>query len=123
MKRSMYIAARRRGFWLLALVGLLLASPGFFSAQPTTDVGKPAAQTKVPQWDARGLGPLPWQGIACVDMTADGKFVAVGTIAPPGDPNVFLLDANGKLLEQHAVGQRWINEVAVGDNGAFVTAL
>ncbi len=79
--------------------------------------------TRVPLWNARGLGPLPWQGIACVDMTADGKFIAVGTIAPPGDPNVFLLDADGKLLEQHAVGQRWINEVAVGDGGAFISAV
>jgi glyoxylase-like metal-dependent hydrolase (beta-lactamase superfamily II) len=56
-------------------------------------------------------------------MTADGRFIAIGTIAPPGDPNVFLLDGDGKLLEQHAVGQRWINEIVVGEGGAFVAAL
>src|SRR5262245_7885117 len=62
-------------FWL-PLGLLVLAGSAFPAGQPTTTVGGPAGQTKVPAWDARGLGPLPWQGIACVDMTADGKFVA-----------------------------------------------
>jgi glyoxylase-like metal-dependent hydrolase (beta-lactamase superfamily II) len=89
----------------------------------TVSAQEPAAPSRVPKWNARGLGPLPWQGIACVDMTADGKYIAIGTIAPPGDPNVFLLDGDGKLLEQHSVGQRWINEIVVGDGGAFMAAL
>ena len=77
----------------------------------------------MPEWDARGLGPLPWQGIACADLSADGRFIALGTIALPGDMNVFVLDEQGKLLRQYSAGRRWINEVAAGDRGAFVAAL
>ena len=44
--------------------------------------------SSVPDWDARGTGTLPRQGIACLDVSPDGQHIAVGTIAPPGDPNV-----------------------------------
>jgi glyoxylase-like metal-dependent hydrolase (beta-lactamase superfamily II) len=47
----------------------------------------------------------------------------VGTIAPPGDPNLFLLDGSGKLVGQHRAGQRWLNEVSVSGDGRFVAAL
>jgi len=50
-------------------------------------------------------------------MNAGGSRIAVGTIAPPGDPNVFLLDAEGKVISQQAVGQRWIDQIAVGAEG------
>jgi metallo-beta-lactamase class B len=36
----------------------------------------------------------------------------VGTIAPPGDPNVIVLDDKGQVVRQYQVGQRWINQVA-----------
>ena len=62
---------------------------------------------QVPTWDAKGSGPLPKQGIACLDVAPDGTIV-VGTIAPAGHPNVISLDANGKVLTKDAVGQRWI---------------
>jgi metallo-beta-lactamase class B len=71
-------------------------------------------QTKVPPWDARGVGPLAWQGVACLDVNDGGTRIALGTIAPAGDPNVLLLDGNGKLLRQQRAGQRWINQVALG---------
>src|SRR5256885_1843915 len=70
-------------------------------------------KTRVPRWDARGVGPLPWQGVACIDVNSDATRIAVGTIAPPGDPNVLLLDGDGKLLRQQHAGQRWINQVAL----------
>src|SRR6516165_9424531 len=76
-------------------------------------------KSKVPSWDARGLGPLPWQGVACLDVNDDATRIALGTIAPPGDPNVLLLDGDGKLLRQQAVGQRWINQVALGQGNAL----
>jgi len=79
--------------------------------------------TRVPKWDARGIGPLPWQGIACVDMNDEGTFIAVGTVAPPGDPNVFLLDGNGKILQQQHAGQRWIHRMAIDENGSVLRAL
>src|SRR5438105_1812822 len=91
-RRTSRLKARRYPSRFGLTLGLLvLAGSAFPAGQPTTTVGGPAGKTRVPAWDARGSGPLPWQGIACVDMTADGQFVAVGTIAPPGDPNVFLL--------------------------------
>ena len=73
-----------------------------------------ARETKVPRWDARGVGPLPWQGVACLDVNDDATRIALGTIAPAGDPNVLLLDGDGKLLRQQRAGQRWINQVALG---------
>lgn len=41
---------------------------------------QPAPATKVPRWDARGLGPLPWQGVACLDVDSQAGRIAVGTI-------------------------------------------
>jgi hypothetical protein len=69
------------------------------------------SNTSVPTWDATALGPLPRQGIACVDVNNDASRIAVGTIASPGDPNVFVLDAEGRLLRQSVVGKRWIDQV------------
>ena len=72
---------------LVSLTGLLVlaAAPGLRAAEGTLEIGS-AVPSRVPGWNARGLGPLPWQGVACVDVSQDGRFTAVGTIAPPGDP-------------------------------------
>ena len=80
-------------------------------------------RTSVPAWDASGLGPLPWQGIACVDVNDDASRVAVGTIAPSGDPNVFVLDAEGGIVVQQAVGKRWIDQVVVEPKTNLVRAI
>ena len=103
----------RRALVVVALLAWL-AAPS--SAQPD-------GKSMPPRWDAGGVGPLPRQGIACVDMSADGRFVAVGTIAAPGDPNVFLLDAKGSIVAQHDAGLRWIDQVAVGNAGQFLAAV
>src|SRR6516162_10104873 len=79
--------------------------------------------TKPPRWDARGLGPLPRMGITSLDVSDDGKEVVVGTIAPVGDPNVIVLDSGGKVVRQHQVGQRWIDNVAFLPGGNEVVAL
>jgi hydroxyacylglutathione hydrolase len=69
-------------------------------------------------WNARGLGPLPRQGISTFDLSDDGSHVAVGTISAPGDPNVFLLDArNGQLLGEWEAGVRWVEKVIAGPEG------
>jgi metallo-beta-lactamase class B len=91
--------------WLLVIVAIV-----------TCASKQAGAQTHVPPWDARGVGPLPRQGIACLNVAADGTIV-VGTIAPAGQPNVFTLDSAGNLLTRHAAGQRWIGEVAVVAKG------
>src|SRR6516165_5294054 len=68
--------------------------------------------TKVPPWDARGLGRLPRMAIASLDVSEDGKEIAVGTIAAFGDPNVIVLDDTGNLVRQYHAGQQWIDRVA-----------
>ena len=68
--------------------------------------------TRVPSWDARGLGPLPRMGITSLDVSDDGKEVVVGTIAAFGDPNVIVLDDAGKIVRHYKVGQQWIDDVA-----------
>jgi len=113
------------GRWERALlplsVGMLLWLPLLAKAEARR-IGGPPARSLVPAWDARGLGPLPWQGVSCAAMTADGRYVAVGTMAPPGDPHVFLLGPGGELVGQYRAGERWIEAVAVGEQGAFVAA-
>ena len=79
--------------------------------------------TRVPRWDARGVGAMPRQGIACLDVSGDARFLAVGTVAPPGDPNVVLLDGDGRVVRSHAVGQRWVEQVTVDRSGRVVHAL
>ncbi len=68
--------------------------------------------TRVPRWDARGLGPLPRMGITSLDVSDDGKEIVVGTIAAFGDPNVIVLADAGKIARQYQVGQQWIDQVA-----------
>ncbi len=103
---------------VLSILPLLLtiAAPASLPAQEP-----PTPSTKVPRWDARGLGPLPWQGVACLDIDSQAGRIAVGTIAPPGDPNVVLLDGEGKVVRQQHAGQRWIN--AVGLDGGVIRAV
>lgn len=72
-----------------------------------------APASRVPAWDARGSGLLPKQGISCIAINDDASRIVVGTIAPPGDPNVIVVDASGNVLRMHSAGQRWINQVAL----------
>src|SRR6188768_186728 len=78
-----------------------------------------AAQSRVPPWDARGVGLLPLQGIACMDVAEDGSQIAVGTFASPGDPNVFVFDTEGRFVRSHVVGQRAITQVSLSGRGCL----
>jgi len=111
--------------WLVGVASCLLlaAGPLLGAAESVVEIGPAPVRSRVPGWDARGLGSLPWQGIACLDASEDGRFLAVGTIAPPGDPNLFVLDEDGKVVAQHRAGLRWVNEVTVSNDGRFVAAL
>jgi glyoxylase-like metal-dependent hydrolase (beta-lactamase superfamily II)/outer membrane protein assembly factor BamB len=112
-----------RRLCLVGAASTLLAAGPLHAADAGVDIGPAAAQTRVPRWDARGLGQPPWQGAACLDESDDGRFLAVGTISPPGDPNLFLLDGNGKVLGQHRAGHQGMNEVHVSDDGRLAAAL
>src|SRR5262245_43970679 len=87
----------------ILMTGLLLCAVGVRLA---------AQEAGPPHWDDRGVGPLPRMGITSLDISDDGKEIAVGTIAPYGDPNVSVLSSVGKLLRQYKVGQQWIDSVA-----------
>jgi glyoxylase-like metal-dependent hydrolase (beta-lactamase superfamily II) len=100
---------------------LLSALLGIPAPAPLPAQAPPATATKVPRWDARGLGPLPRQGVACLAIDSVAGRIAVGTIAPPGDPNVVLLDGDGKVIRQQHAGQRWIN--AIGLDGGVILAV
>ena len=99
-----------------------MVSP-FLHAVEFAQIGPASAESRVPGWDARGLGQLPRQGIACLDVSPDGRFLAVGTIAPPGDSNLFVLDQHGRIVRQHRAGLRWVNEVTISGDGRFVAGL
>lgn len=105
-----------RKCWTRSLTSFLILIAGAVLAEPGTC-------TSVPSWDARGSGPLPWQGIACLDLSDEGHWLALGTIAPPGDSNVFLLDGEGQLVRTAQAGQRWLQQVAVDRTGQLVHAL
>jgi glyoxylase-like metal-dependent hydrolase (beta-lactamase superfamily II) len=116
----------RRAAWLFfvaAAAVLPVLAAAVCLAQQIVEVAPGGGATSVPPWDARGLGPLPWQGIACIDMTADAARIALGTIAPAGDPNAFLLGGDGKLVGACQAGERWIGAVAVGGGGSFFYAI
>ena len=83
---------RRRALIVLQLLLGTVALAPLAAREPST----PAP--KVPRWDTRSVGPLPWQGVACLDIDSQAFAIAVGTIAPPGDPNVLLLDGDGEGL-------------------------
>src|SRR5260370_31726389 len=104
----------RTSIILLSVVAVLAAAP--VEAQQLA-----GPKTKVPRWDARGVGPLPWQGIAWLDVNGDATRIALGTMAPPAGPNVPLLDGEGRLVRSQHAGQRWINQVTLG-RGATLRA-
>jgi metallo-beta-lactamase class B len=111
-------SSRSLTLYLIALIGVLARTDHAPAAEPST-----RPKSAVPAWDARGPMPFPWQGIACLDLSDDGRWLALGTIAPAGDPNVFLLDAEGRLVRTALVGQRWIGQVAVDRTGKILHAL
>ncbi|HEX3997500.1 MAG TPA: MBL fold metallo-hydrolase [Pirellulales bacterium] len=100
-----------------------MPDPALRAAETIVEIGTRAAKSGVPSWDARGLGPLPWQGIACLDMSDDGRSIVVGTIAPQGDSNLLQLDADGRIVGEHIAGQRWVNETVVSSDGRFIAGL
>lgn len=81
-----------------------------------------AQNSRVPRWDARGVGPLPRQGIVSLDVR-EGGAIAVGTIGPPGEPNVLLFDREFQILGSHRAGERWIDQVVFGPEPLSLFAL
>ena len=66
---------------LLSFYGLRPSGVDGGDAVPPADQAK---ASRVPRWDARGVGRAPRQGVACLDVSEDARFIAVGTAALPG---------------------------------------
>ncbi len=73
------------------------------AADPTpVQIGKPLAQSKVPPVTAQGRFLSP-QAVSAVDISADGRRIAVATMAFRHDRNVWTLADDGKVLSSRYV--------------------
>jgi hydroxyacylglutathione hydrolase len=75
------------------------------------------ASSQVPSWNARGVGLLRQQGIACLAVAEDDSQTVVGTFASAGDPDVFVFDRHGAVIRSLVVGQRAIGQVSLSGSG------
>jgi len=60
-------------------------------------LGACVAPSRVPDPLAQGLFPAP-QAVSSVDVSDDGRFITVTTLAFRQDPNVWVLSSDGKIL-------------------------
>ena len=63
---------RQLALCLITLSALAIGLGGAMGGE-TPKASRPSA---VPSWDARGRGPLPRQGIACIDLSDDARHLA-----------------------------------------------
>ena len=89
--------------------------------RPSSRSDRPA-ESRVPRWDARGSGPLPWQGIACLDHR-ERPLPRRGHHRPGRRPESVPPRRRRPIVGQHRAGHRWINEVTVSNDGRFVSGL
>jgi len=61
------------------------------------EIASPASKSRVPDVTARGRFLAP-QAISAVDVSPDGKFITVGTMAFSHDANVWQLDEDGTVI-------------------------
>ncbi len=80
----------------LALVSLVLTLRADMEVREV-QIGEPAAQNHVPAVTAQGHFLAP-QAVSAVDISADGKFITVGTMAFNHDTNVWQFDAAGNVV-------------------------
>ncbi len=84
----------------LALVLLATAPSAVLHAQTEVhdvQVAPPAATTRVPAITAQGHFLAP-QAVSAVDISADGTFITVGTMAFSNDANIWQFDASGSVI-------------------------
>jgi hypothetical protein len=85
-----------------ALAGFMFALLGSGSAFADlavreVQVAPPAPKSRVPEVTARGRFLAP-QAISAVDVSADGKFITVGTMAFSHDANVWQFGPDGTVI-------------------------
>src|SRR5262245_8140012 len=120
------MAVTRYGASALLGVWLVVAAAQGRADEPDVkpvSIGKPVAKSKVPPIRAQDQR-LPPQSISAVDVSGDGKRIAVTTLAFHHDRNFWLLSDEGKVLWGRYV-QPWAPyQVAVTPKGgAFATGL
>ncbi len=102
--RERHASARRsglkpavRGLCLLALLSASTASAELTVRQ--VQVAPPAAQSRVPHPSVQGRLLAP-QAVSAVDISADGKFITVGTMAFSHDANVWQFASDGTAVSK-----------------------
>src|SRR6185436_1745220 len=84
--------------WLWACCAALVSAADVIPAPPAIQIGAVTGPSRVPPALRRGNFLSP-QAISAVDVSDDGKLVAVGTMAFRHDRNFFVLSADdGKVL-------------------------
>ena len=111
ISQSIFYALRSIGFPFLACAVVLGSALSAFAQEGVF----------APAWDVRGTGPLPVHGVSSLWVREDR--IVIGTIASPGDPNVLVLDGEGKLAAHYSVGQRWIENAFEFSEGGLMGAL
>jgi hypothetical protein len=102
-----------------ALLALPLALTHAAFAELTVrqvQVAPPAAQSRVPATTAQGRSLAP-QAISAVHVSADGKFITVGTMAHSHDANVWQFAADGTVLAKRHLPPWAPMQVATLDGG------
>jgi glyoxylase-like metal-dependent hydrolase (beta-lactamase superfamily II) len=82
--------------WILAPVLFMSAAFAAGTLESVT-IGSPASQSRVPEVTAQGRFLAP-QAISCVNVSADGKFITVGTMSFADESNVWQFSPDGTLL-------------------------
>ena len=80
--------------WLIIIAWFWACCTAFISAAEVIRVGGAAGPSRVPPALRRG-NFIPPQAISAVDISDDGKWIAVGTMAFRHDRNFFVLSADG----------------------------
>ena len=103
--------------WFICLGVLNFATNSFADlAMRRVEIAPLAKQSRVPDTTAQGRA-LAAQAVSCVDISADGKFITVGTMAHSHDANVWQFAPDGTVLAKRHLPPWAPMQVATLDGG------
>lgn len=104
--------------WLTLFASWVALTPPAFADLTARhiQISPPLSQSRVPTATAQGR-PLASQAISAVDISADGKFITVGTLAFSHDANVWQFAPDGTVLAKRHLPPWAPMQVATLDGG------